>query len=180
MSGIQTTEACDKALSEIAELNRKMNKIEEDTKQKVAALMDPNTQKKVEALYLKAEEKKRPLQESLKVIEGQIATFEFENKETIFLDKKSLSLVCGDIGYRDSTSIQTSDHTVKLLEEQGLGDCIKTIKSVLKDRLKKLGDDVLRTVGAKRIRTERFFYQLHGQKPVIVYEHEEEALKEAA
>ncbi|AJA42393.1 hypothetical protein AJ85_05750 [Alkalihalobacillus alcalophilus ATCC 27647 = CGMCC 1.3604] len=126
--------------------------------------------KQVNAIREKAQEVVSPLSERKKLIEENVQLFIEEKKKEDFADKKSMDLVFGEVGFRQTgggVHVKSNKSTVDAL--LGLGARFKHLISTEhkpnKEALEGMDDDFLKQVGASRKKkTDKFWYVVNREK----------------
>ncbi|MDR0584600.1 MAG: host-nuclease inhibitor Gam family protein [Treponema sp.] len=86
------------------------------------------------------------------------------NRDDLFRDRKSVDLVFGSLGFRQSTSIHVKKTTLELLKKLGLGNCVRLKEEPDKDAMKELPDDTLAQVDAVRKVEDKFFAETNKEE----------------
>jgi phage host-nuclease inhibitor protein Gam len=152
---IKSLDEAKTALAEIAGLTREKSVIEAE----MNAVID-----NVKAA---GESKARPLLERIKELEEGLAAFAEVNKEALFEKKKTVDLVFGCFGFRRSTEIKPLPKTTMAQVLERLKDAGKRAKAALrvtttvnKEELRTWTDAELLEVGARRVTTDKFWYEI--------------------
>ncbi|WP_320174923.1 host-nuclease inhibitor Gam family protein [Maridesulfovibrio sp.] len=150
---IEDLPAVDKAMSEIAELERGIGKLEADMNETIDAAKA--------VCKLKVEPKKA----RIKVLEAALGTYASLNKDELFPKNKSKKMTFGIIGFRKSTKLLTIGKTtmaevLELLKAHKLTKGIKLTESVDKEAMKGWTDEKLKTVRMRRKEEDAFFYEI--------------------
>lgn len=99
-------------------------------------------------------------------IEEGLQAFAKANKEKLFGgEERSIKLNCGTIGYRESTSIVTTDETIEKLKKMNLYEAITTKENPNKEVLGTFDNVLLKKLGVKKEVTDNFFYRAK-EKPL--------------
>jgi phage host-nuclease inhibitor protein Gam len=86
------------------------------------------------------------------------------NRDDLFKDKKSVDLVFGSIGFRQSTAIHIRKTTLALLKQLGLLHCVRVKEEPDKEAMKDLADDTLAQVDAVRKSEDKFFAETNKEE----------------
>jgi phage host-nuclease inhibitor protein Gam len=86
------------------------------------------------------------------------------NRDDLFREKKSVDLVFGSIGFRQSTAIHVRKTTLALLKQLGLLHCVRVKEEPDKEAMKELEDDTLAQVDAVRKSEDRFFAETNKEE----------------
>lgn len=156
---------CDSALKFLTDLDNKVKKIHSDADSKAEEILKPATEK-ANAIKLKASKKTASDEEQIEICKTSIADYLEQFQGKVFVDKKSLGLIYGEVGCNDSSAIDADAITVQKLETEGLTDCIKETRSVKKNKLSELSDKILKAVGARRVSKRKFWCKLSGGEKI--------------
>ncbi len=156
---IADTDEAGAALAEMAELDR---------------TLDLHTVEMNEAMDLakaKAKAACAPLEARRKELATALANFAEGRKGELFKTRKSLELLFGVIGFRQSTAIKTVNKAttwemvLERIKQFGFGEAVRTQESVDKDTLRGWTDERLATVGARREVKDEFYIEVHKEQP---------------
>ena len=138
----------DNALSAISILERQLSNIENKANE---AINDIKANAALEA---------EPIVKEIERLGESIRVFTDYNRDDVFKDgKKTVELVFGFIGYRQSTKISIKKTTLELLKSKGFLEGVRTKEEVNKEILGTWKDDKLSLVDAKRVESDEFWYE---------------------
>jgi len=136
----------DRALLDLADCRRKAERARADAEETIACVKDDLEK---ETAGYRAREK-----ELLAVLEAFARDHEDE------LDGRSKKLTHGTVGFRKTTKLALRCKVATVLQKlraRGLSDCIRVKETLNREALSAYDDDVLRAVGARRKREDRFY-----------------------
>ena len=138
------------ALAEMAALDRKLEGIQIEMRERIDAAKADASQRSVALL------------DRRKVLEDAVAVFAKLNREKLFAKAKSLDLGFGTIGFRLSTKIAqlrgiTVEMTLEKLREFGMSDGIRIKEEINKETALGWPDERLELVGLRRQQADTFF-----------------------
>jgi phage host-nuclease inhibitor protein Gam len=164
---LNTCNDVDKALLEIAQMELELAKIDAHAEQRINEIKD-------EAKY-----SSESILKQIKTLADSIFVFsEYKKNELFGEGKKTIELVFGFIGYRQSTKISVSNKdTLKLIKEFGFDNALRIKEEVNKDELAGWKDEELTLVKAKRITEDHFWYET---KKEDITQIQETAIKKRA
>lgn len=116
------------------------------------------------------EELKPHLNEKAKLVKD-IESFVADHKEDLVGKSKIMNF--GSVGYRYSTSVvlpkgkEKIDELIRKLKLMKMADCLNVKETVIKDVLKKYGEEVVYEVGAKLKKDDGFWYDTVREKPKV-------------
>jgi len=153
---IKDLKAADNALREIGELNRKLQAIDADKADRI------------DAIKADAKAQAEPVQERVKTLEAGLELFALIHKDELFADRKTRTLVFGEIGFRKSTKLKTLtkwtwEKVLGAIKDFGFLDAVRIKESVDKDALKQWPDDRLEMVGVVRHEADAFGYDTYDE-----------------
>ena len=154
---IKDLAAANEALARIADLKRRLAKLDSDLNADI------------DRLKADAEAKAAPLQTLMASIEGGLLAFAEFNKDTLFEKKRSKELDFGVLGYRRSKELKpqpkiTWKMVLGKLKDLGLAAGIRIREDVNKDELRQWPDERLALVGVRRVDKDSFYYEIDEQK----------------
>lgn len=152
---IADLEQANAALAEIAELKRRI------------AAIESGMNEAIDAIKADGEAEAAPLQAQVKSIEGGLQAFAEYNR-AMFKDRRSRELDHGAIGFRKSREIKPASRTtwqmvLGKLKELAFSEAIRTKEEVNKDELSTWPDERLTLVGARRVKKDLFWYEIHQE-----------------
>jgi phage host-nuclease inhibitor protein Gam len=100
-----------------------------------------------------------PLLAEIAKLEKSLSVYAEYNRCELFKDKKTLELIFGFIGYRQSTSISITKDTLGLLEKYGYTNAIAIKKTVDKEAMRDWDDERLELVAATRNVDDKFWLE---------------------
>jgi phage host-nuclease inhibitor protein Gam len=147
-----------KALREIGEIDMKIEAEEAEATKLINEIKE------------KAQEVVSPLLDRRKALEEHIELFAEARQKEDFVQKKSMDLVFGEIGFRSSGGgirVKSTKSTVEAL--LSLGENFKhlliTEHKPNKEALEGVTDDFLKKIGCSRTKkTEKFWFNVHREK----------------
>ncbi len=158
---VTTLEEADKALAELAKLNRKL------------ALIDSAMNEDIEAARARANELAGPIRADRDAIEGALKTFTTVGKDTLFSKKKkSMTLVHGILGFRASDELKPLPKFTwgqvlgalkgmgERLQAKGLPTCIRIKEEPDKEALRQLPEDLRAEAGVRIVPKDTFYYEI--------------------
>jgi phage host-nuclease inhibitor protein Gam len=146
---IETLDAVNASLREIADLKRQCQ------------IIDAEANEQIDRIKERAIEKAQKFQERIESLAKGIHFFaEKYREETFPKGQKTVELTFGLIGYRQSTKISITKGTLDLLKAEGLLDGIRTKEEVNKDAMKDWDDAKLKSVKAKKVIEDTFWYEV--------------------
>lgn len=142
---LKNWEDIDKALLEVGKLKERIEEIEKEYSKKIMALQEEEVSKK------------SGLQALARFLLKSMEEFCETHREEI--KGKSRRLEHGVVGFRRSTMIKVDDmeKTVKALELRGMKELLIIHKVADRNALRRLSDEDLKKIFAKRVIAERFF-----------------------
>lgn len=154
---VKDLEAADKVLEELAALNRRLETI----KTRMNGAID-----KAKA---EANERTRPIEDRIKMLEGGLAQFAEAHKESLFSKKRSLDRVFGVFGFRRSHELKPLPKwnwkkVLDALSNKRKTEAIQVKRSVKKDELRAWPADELKEVGARIVKKDTFFYEIKAEE----------------
>lgn len=137
------------ALKEIALRNIELSRIDADVEEAIAKIKE------------EAEKKAAPLKHEIAEFGNGLANYAEANREELFQKKKSVQLVFGEFGYRQSTSIRVKStvQAVKALKGLGRHEAIQIKETVNKEALRTFSDEELAKVHCSRNVKDTFWYE---------------------
>lgn len=156
---VSSLQEADKALEELASLERQGNAIKNALNEKV------------DEAKAKAAEDMTPLEARKKELEGALAAFAIMNKATLFKDKKSQELDFGTLSFRLSKKIMgisrghNQETMLSKAKELGFLDAVRNKEELNKEALAAWPEEKLSQIGAKRKTEDTFGYELKQQEP---------------
>jgi len=156
---IETRDDADAALREMAELERKIAERQTAVNDRVAALK------------LDLVEKCGPLAKVLKGWAKALEKWATKNKDKEFPEEsKTLELNFGKIFFRWTPwriEYDVSEETViERLRARKMESCIRVVTTINKEALEAYDDDVLKKLGCRRERDDKFHYEVKAEKVV--------------
>ena len=154
---LKSWEDADKALREIAENRIALADIESDMQRQIIGI------KKI------AEQDSKPYADRISKLERDLTEFVGDHRDDLGKTKTKV-LNFGEVGFRLSTSVSLPtakdklEEIIRRLKGRKMNDCIKTEEKVLKDNLKKYGEDVVIAVGAGWKQKDTFGYDVYLEK----------------
>ena len=145
------------ALRQMAEAQLEINEINNDLSKQITGM------KKI------AEDRCKPYQNTLKLLEYDIHAFAEEHRLELG-DLRSKKLTFGELGFRRSVSVilprakEELQEVIRRLKVRQMLDCIITKEDVSKDVLRKYGEDTVNAVGAQWKAKDTFGYDLDMAK----------------
>lgn len=127
-------------------------------------VIDAKARQKAETISQKAADDGAPARKRIAELTAKINAYAEENKGDLFAEKKSIELVFGSFGFRESTSIVVGENTIELLKKRGLLTCIRVKEEANKTALAQLDDKALAKVGAERVTKDSFFLKVAPKK----------------
>ncbi|WP_119689298.1 host-nuclease inhibitor Gam family protein [Acinetobacter nosocomialis] len=157
---LQSWEAVDQTLAQMAELNRDI------------ALEESACNEQVDKLKEATKERLKPLLERVKAHELQLKEF-CDHRKTEFLQVKSKKLTHGSVGYRLSTSVTIPDpvFTCQMLKQLKLEHCIRTKTEPDKESIKQLTPELIAEIGATLKQRNNFGYEIETVDPAATAAH---------
>lgn len=154
---LKSWEDVDKTLREIAEEQIALADIESDMQRQIIGI------KKI------SEQTSKPHADRIASLERDLKQFVEEHREDLGKTKTKV-LNFGEVSYRLSTSVVLPTAKEKLAEiirkikARKMTDCIKTEEKILKENLKKYGEDTVNAVGATWKQKDTFGYDINLEK----------------
>lgn len=127
-------------------------------------VIDAKARQKAETISQKAADDGAPARKRIAELTAKINAYAEANKGELFKEKKSIELVFGSFGFRESTSILVGENTVELLKKRGLLNCIRVKEEPNKTVLAQLDEKTLSKVGAERVTKDSFFLKAAPKK----------------
>lgn len=152
MAPVRNLDEANEALFEIARRRIELRRIDADAEEAINAIKD------------EANKKAAPLQQEIAFYESGLTAYAEMSRDDLFKDKKSVELNFGLIGYRKSTKISVTKHTLDLLKKEGLIDAIKVKETPNKDILADYPDETLKKIKAKRVIDDKFWYEVKEEE----------------
>lgn len=155
---IETLVDVERTIAEIAAYQREIRSITDEA------------QAKIDEIKTAAEKEAEGIKALVELREREMSAWAAANREYLFGKNRTISLACGDVGFRISTRIRPiKKHTwgriLGLLEEAGLTQGISVKKSVDKEELHKWPDETLAKVGVQRETVDAFWYEIREDIP---------------
>ncbi|GAB4327429.1 MAG: hypothetical protein Kow0037_00980 [Calditrichia bacterium] len=140
----------DDALFRIAQLRLELKRI------------DAEAETAINEIKEKAGREAQPILEEIKRLENGVFAFSEYNRDMLFLNKKTIELNFGFLGYRKGRDrITVKKTTVDKLKALGRMDAIIVKESANKEVLITFPDELLRQVDAKRVKgKDEFWYEV--------------------
>jgi len=116
-----------------------------------------------------AEQNSKPHSDRIAKLERDLKEFVEDHRDDLG-KAKTKALNFGEVSFRLSTSVSLPkakdklDEIIRKLKARKMNDCIKTEEKVLKDNLKKYGEDVVVAVGAGWKQKDTFGYEVYLEK----------------
>ena len=149
---LETLKEADDVLFQIAQLRTKLK------------LIDADAEKEINKIREKAAAKAEGIKQMIEKLGASLQLFAETNRDELFAKKKSVELTFGFLGYRMSTRISVKKSTVAKLKELGMLDCIIVKETPNKEALEKQPDAILKQVDAKRIKDDKFWYEVKEEE----------------
>jgi Mu-like prophage host-nuclease inhibitor protein Gam len=155
---INDLQEADKALEELAALDRE------------SSVIKNSLNEKIDAAKAEADSRMATVEARQKILEAALESYAALNKAALFQDRKSVELSFGSFGYRLSSKIVTAarsitwDMVLGKIRELKL-DAVRIKEEVNKDTLATWSDEQLEKVGAKRKTVDSFGYSLKQEEP---------------
>lgn len=152
MTPITDLDGANRTLAAIASVERQIRDIELNLNARIDAA-------KAEAGRLAA-----PLTAELKTLEAALRAYSEYHKPTLFASRRSIELLYGSFGFRQSTELKTKPKTTwaMVLEAiRGLGrdSAIRRTESCNREAMEAWTDQELEEVGVTRTLQDRFWYE---------------------
>jgi phage host-nuclease inhibitor protein Gam len=143
-------EEANDALKEIALRNIELARIDADAEEAIAKIKE------------EAEKRAAPLKHEIEEYGNGLANFAEANRVDLFKKKKSIDLVFGQFGYRQSTSIRVKSvvQAVQALKGLGHNEAILVKETVNKEALRTFSDAELAKVHCSRKVKDDFWYEV--------------------
>ncbi|MDA4962637.1 host-nuclease inhibitor Gam family protein [Acinetobacter baumannii] len=157
---LQSWEAVDQTLAQMADLNRDI------------ALEEAACNEKVDKIKEATKERLKPLLERVKAHELQLKEF-CDHRKTEFSQVKSKKLTHGSVGHRLSTSVSIPDpvFTCQVLKQLQLDHCIRTKTEPDKEAIKQLTPELIAEIGASVKSRNNFGYEIETVDPAATATH---------
>jgi phage host-nuclease inhibitor protein Gam len=127
-------------------------------------LIKIETEQTIDRLIAEKFSRTKPILESMKQIKEELRIFLEMKKSELFVDKKTIDLNCGKVGFRESTKIKTKKDTLERIIKYNYKDAIKIKKSLNKEAMKNWPAEKLACVGARRETNDQPFYETNEFK----------------
>lgn len=122
--------------------------------------IDTQANKEIAEIKTKASKAGEPLRDKISATVAKIQAFAEYNKDDYFVDRKSVDLSFGTMGWRKSTSISIKKTTtLELLKKLKLDKYIRVKEEPNKETMAELDDDTLASVDAVRKVKNDFFVE---------------------
>jgi phage host-nuclease inhibitor protein Gam len=154
---LKTWDDADDALRDIGVIDRAMVRLETEANEKIDGI-----KKSVETTA-------RQLRENKALLELQLEAFCSANRGD-FGKVKSKPLTFGTVSFRESSRIivkkgkAITEAIIAALKELGHKECIRTKETLNKEEMKKLDEETLARVGARKKAGETFGYEINAEK----------------
>lgn len=146
---IRSLDDANAAIAEIGKIMLNLDAIDGKASEKIGKI-------KEEAAKAGEEARKR-----ISDLENALSVYAEYNKEELFREKKSIPLSYGAIGYRASTKVSVTRSTLELLKKLFGGKGVRIKETIDKEQLKDWQDSELAQVGAAKVQTDTFFYEVN-------------------
>lgn len=121
--------------------------------------IDTQANKEIAEVKTKASKAGEPLRDKISATVAKIQAFAEYNKDEYFVDRKSVDLSFGTMGWRKSTSISVKKTTLELLKKLKMNKCIRVKQEPDKEAMAVLDDETLASVDAVRKVKNDFFVE---------------------
>ena len=121
--------------------------------------IDTQANKEIAEVKTRSSKAGEPLRDKISATVAKIQAFAEYNKDEYFIDRKSVDLSFGTMGWRKSTSISVKKTTLELLKKLKLTRCIRIKEEPNKETMAELDDDTLASVDAVRKVKNDFFVE---------------------
>ena len=135
-SKLETLEDVNLAMRDIGLWQRELN------------ALDTQANKEIAEVKTRASKAGEPLRGKISATVAKIQAFAEYNKDEYFVDRKSVDLSFGTMGWRKSTSISVKKPTLDLLKKLKMADCIRVKQEPDKEAMASLVDETLASVDA--------------------------------
>lgn len=149
---LQDLDGVDRALCEIGKLQILTEKLEGDA------------QIEINKIKTRVVDESAKLRARIADLTEHVAAFAEYKREELFKKQKTMKIVFGIFGFRQSTKIKTKKTTVLLLKTLGLAKYIRIKEEPNKEAMAELDDKTLLSVGAKRDVKDEFFLEPDREK----------------
>ena len=122
-------------------------------------VIDTQANKEIAEIKTKASKAGEPLREKISATVAKIQAFAEYNKDEYFVDRKSVDLSFGTMGWRKSTSISVKKTTLDLLKKLKMAKFIRVKQEPDKEAMAALDDETLASVDAVRKVKNEFFVE---------------------
>lgn len=146
---IKDLDDANKALSQIAEYQIRLESIDGNAAQEIGKLKE------------RAAKEGEPFRQKIADLENALALYAEYNKQELFADKKTISLSWGDMGFRESTKVSVKKTTLELLKKLFAGRAVRVQEAVDKNELAKFQDEELAQVDAAKVTQDAFWYEVN-------------------